>query len=237
MTLAEKLYSLRRKNGLSQELLAQELNVSRQAISKWEAGQSVPESEKLLLISRYFRVSLDYLMKDEQTEEENGTPAVGSEQPLQNGRKTWLPGTVISLSGILGLIVWGILYHPDRRERHFSDPLRGRYCFRRRFAPEKQQTITNGRFDHENAIHDFQMPIPDFVPHDVRGGCVSLLRSDMEHSVCRIFRTGGNRFVLCRSVSCGNCRLRVAGGCIAKEKHRQVIKKQAPERENPRLFA
>lgn len=109
MTLAETLYSLRRKNGLSQEQLAQELNVSRQAISKWEAGQSVPESEKLLLLSRYFRVSLDYLMKDEQTEKENGTPAVGSTQPPQNGRKTWLPGAVISLSGILGLIVWGIL--------------------------------------------------------------------------------------------------------------------------------
>lgn len=108
MTLAEKLYSLRRKNGLSQEQLAQELNVSRQAISKWEAGQSVPESEKLLMLSRYFRVSLDYLMKDEQTEEENGTPAGGSTPP-QNGRKTRLPGAVISLSGILGLIVWGIL--------------------------------------------------------------------------------------------------------------------------------
>ena len=61
MALSEKLYTLRKKSGLSQEQLAEQLNVSRQAISKWESGTSTPESDKLIAISQYFNVSLDYL--------------------------------------------------------------------------------------------------------------------------------------------------------------------------------
>ena len=64
MALPEKLYTLRKKSGLSQEQLAETLNVSRQAISKWEGGSAMPESDKLLALSNYFGVSLDYLLKD-----------------------------------------------------------------------------------------------------------------------------------------------------------------------------
>ena len=61
-----KIYRLRKNSGLSQEQLAEQLNVSRQEISKWESGTVVPESEKLVLISNYFGVSVDYLLKDEE---------------------------------------------------------------------------------------------------------------------------------------------------------------------------
>lgn len=54
MALPEKLYTLRKKSGLSQEQLAEALNVSRQAISKWEGGSATPESDKLLALSNYF---------------------------------------------------------------------------------------------------------------------------------------------------------------------------------------
>ena len=64
MALPEKLYTLRKQSGLSQEQLAEALNVSRQAISKWEGGSAMPESDKLLALSNYFGVSLDYLLKD-----------------------------------------------------------------------------------------------------------------------------------------------------------------------------
>lgn len=64
MALPEKLYTLRKKSGLSQEQLAEALNISRQAISKWEGGSAMPESDKLLALSNYFGVSLDYLLKD-----------------------------------------------------------------------------------------------------------------------------------------------------------------------------
>lgn len=64
MTFGEKLFKLRKENGLSQEALAEKLNTSRQAISKWENGQGFPETEKLLLIGNIFEVSIDYLLKD-----------------------------------------------------------------------------------------------------------------------------------------------------------------------------
>ncbi len=64
MTFAEKLYYLRTENGYSQETLAETLNVSRQSISKWELGTSLPETEKIIAIGELFGVSLDSLLRD-----------------------------------------------------------------------------------------------------------------------------------------------------------------------------
>ena len=64
MTFGEKLYQLRKQRGISQESLAQELNVSRQAISRWELNEVVPDTENVLAVSRRFGVSTDYLLRD-----------------------------------------------------------------------------------------------------------------------------------------------------------------------------
>ncbi|MGL5330243.1 MAG: helix-turn-helix domain-containing protein [Peptostreptococcaceae bacterium] len=64
MEFGEKLLVLRKKEGLSQEALAEKLNTSRQAVSKWENGQGFPETEKILIISNIFDVSIDYLLKN-----------------------------------------------------------------------------------------------------------------------------------------------------------------------------
>jgi transcriptional regulator with XRE-family HTH domain len=64
MTFGEKLYKLRKEKGLSQEALAEKLNTSRQAVSKWENDQGFPETEKLLLLGNIFEVSIDYLLKE-----------------------------------------------------------------------------------------------------------------------------------------------------------------------------
>lgn len=71
MSFGEKLQQLRKENGLSQEDLAHQLNVSRQAVSKWESQNSYPEMEKIILISELFQVSLDYLMKDNCEKQKN----------------------------------------------------------------------------------------------------------------------------------------------------------------------
>lgn len=65
MSFAEKILSLRTAARLSQEGLAEKLDVSRQAVSKWESGVTLPETEKLIYISNMFGVSLDYLLKDD----------------------------------------------------------------------------------------------------------------------------------------------------------------------------
>ena len=64
MIFADKLIALRKKAGWSQEELAQQLNVSRQSVSKWEGAQSVPDLDKIVQLSRVFGVSTDYLLKD-----------------------------------------------------------------------------------------------------------------------------------------------------------------------------
>ena len=64
MKFNEKLVSIRKKQGLSQEELGMELQVSRQTISKWETGQSYPDFQSLVMLSDYFGMSLDELVKD-----------------------------------------------------------------------------------------------------------------------------------------------------------------------------
>lgn len=71
MILAEKISEERKKNGWSQEELAEKLSVSRQSVSKWESGQSVPDLNRILELARIFGVTTDYLLKDEIEEAEN----------------------------------------------------------------------------------------------------------------------------------------------------------------------
>lgn len=70
MILADKIMTLRKKSGWSQEELAEQLGVTRQSVSKWEGAQSVPDMDKILQLSRLFGVTTDYLLKDELEEAE-----------------------------------------------------------------------------------------------------------------------------------------------------------------------
>lgn len=70
MILADKIVDLRKKSGWSQEELAEKLNVSRQAISKWEGAQSVPDMGRIIQLSELFGVSTDYLLKDNLEKED-----------------------------------------------------------------------------------------------------------------------------------------------------------------------
>ncbi|MDE6834456.1 MAG: helix-turn-helix domain-containing protein [Ruminococcus sp.] len=65
MILADKIIDLRKKAGLSQDELAEQMGVSRQSVSKWEGAQSIPDLNKILKMSEIFGVSTDYLLKDD----------------------------------------------------------------------------------------------------------------------------------------------------------------------------
>ena len=82
MTLGEKLKMLRASRGLSQEQLAAELNVSRQAVSKWECGDAAPDLDKLRAICTYFAVTTDYLI----WENEEDTPQTAASKQDVNVR-------------------------------------------------------------------------------------------------------------------------------------------------------
>ena len=68
MNLGQRIYELRTQKNLSQGDLAEALDVSRQSISKWETGSSVPELDKLIKLSQLFGVTLDELILDKQPE-------------------------------------------------------------------------------------------------------------------------------------------------------------------------
>ena len=69
MSFSEKLLTLRKAINLTQEQLAEKLDVSRQSISKWESGQAVPEMEKIVALSVVFDVTTDYLLKSSEIDD------------------------------------------------------------------------------------------------------------------------------------------------------------------------
>lgn len=75
MTLGEKITDLRKKRGLSQEDLAITLGVSRQAVSKWELGDTMPDTDKIIALADYFDVTTDWLLRDIQPHQDNANGA------------------------------------------------------------------------------------------------------------------------------------------------------------------
>ena len=80
MILAEKIMNLRKRCGWSQEELAEKLGVSRQSVSKWESGMSIPDMEKIIKMSGVFGVSTDFLLKDEISEITPGVACVSYDE-------------------------------------------------------------------------------------------------------------------------------------------------------------
>lgn len=116
MKLNEKIARCRRHAGLSQEALAEQIGVSRQAISKWETGEASPEISKLPLLARTFGVTADWLLnEEEEAAEPDVDPTPAQEEPPRRQysdeapRST--PSWVDDLPGILGRLVkrWGWL--------------------------------------------------------------------------------------------------------------------------------
>lgn len=84
MKLGEKIYQHRRQLGLSQEALAEQLGVTRQSVSKWELGTSVPELETVVALARTFGVTTDYLLSDFDPISNTEAP------PPESAKQDWL---------------------------------------------------------------------------------------------------------------------------------------------------
>ena len=105
--LSEKIYTLRRRMGFSQEQLAERIGVSRQAISKWESGQSTPDLDKLLALSQCFGITMDELTGDRPTPGEAGPKAPApADAP---SRTAFRVGVGLCLAGVGLLVVLGLL--------------------------------------------------------------------------------------------------------------------------------
>ena len=88
MDFSEKLLTLRKANDLTQEQLAEKLDVSRQSISKWESGQATPELEKIVAMSAVFNVTTDYLLKSSEIDDLSvKTEMLEKQQQMMLGRE------------------------------------------------------------------------------------------------------------------------------------------------------
>ncbi len=108
MTLSEKIYELRTQHNLSQGDLANELNVSRQSISKWENGNSTPDLEKIVKLAEIFNVSLDELIKNEEKEETiiNTHEQLSATKPNAREKKI---GKGLLIAGVISIFVFLLL--------------------------------------------------------------------------------------------------------------------------------
>ena len=150
MKLSDKMVKLRKTNGLSQEDLAEKLNVSRQAISRWEGGSAQPDATNILQLSKLFGVTADYLLNDEY-ESDDDLPKI-REVKKDNLKQTMVfmvtlevmvlilqfVTTVILQSAFFGVlsfipfvaVIGGFEYAYRKRENEANETTRG---FRKKF--------------------------------------------------------------------------------------------------------
>ena len=99
MNIADRIQHLRKAKGISQEELADQIGVSRQAVSKWESEQSTPDMEKIILLSDYFETTTDYLLK--------GIEPVRATERRWNAMAFTVAGTVFNAIGlVVSTMIW-----------------------------------------------------------------------------------------------------------------------------------
>lgn len=101
MPLSEKIQTLRKERNLTQEALADQLNVSRQALSKWELGASTPEADKIVQLSEFFNVTTDYLLKDVEVKQ-------NTKKTINNPRVILLLTSSLTLIGLIIALAMGL---------------------------------------------------------------------------------------------------------------------------------
>ena len=141
MKLSDKLVKLRKINGWSQEGLAENLNVSRQAISRWESGTAQPDASNVLNLSKLFGVTADYLLNDEY-ESDLDVPVVKQTKSDAKDKIRKVVALCVGLFGLMGnsiiyvlsrfieVMVPYITYENGQKMYHWSSNLTGHRHFR-----------------------------------------------------------------------------------------------------------
>lgn len=101
MPLSDKIQNLRKERNLTQEALADQLNISRQALSKWELGASTPEADKIVQLSEFFNVTTDYLLKDVEVKQ-------NTKKTINNPRVILLLTSSLTLIGLIIALAMGL---------------------------------------------------------------------------------------------------------------------------------
>lgn len=140
MKLDEKLVHLRKEKGLTQLELAEAVNVSRQAVSKWESGGGIPSTENLLGLSELYGVPVDYLLNEEEREPKNGNNSKGktgnspdpatedgekTQEKSKKGKKSFLIWVVIVLAFLILAGSLACFFANKNKETHSLEQIQG----------------------------------------------------------------------------------------------------------------
>jgi transcriptional regulator with XRE-family HTH domain len=98
MNIGQRIYKIRQQKNITQEQLAKDLAISRQAVSKWESGKAIPDIENLMYISSLYGVSLDELIK--------GDDKVGQKIVADANAKKWHKLSILFFAALLVYIIW-----------------------------------------------------------------------------------------------------------------------------------
>lgn len=123
MTLNEKLTHLRKKEGLSQIEVSEKLAVSRQAVSRWESGESRPSTDNLQALCKLYHVPLDYLLNESEGELPAPAAPVAESRPepeTQKKEKRWIRWLVIGAI-ILVLLISFLFWYGSRQKENSLD--------------------------------------------------------------------------------------------------------------------
>ena len=109
MTIGAKIAACRKRAGMSQEKLANELNISRQAVSRWETGEAVPDTEKVIQLSRIFHVTTDYLLLDIDEAPQSAVPAENNRETEQRAAEKQMKRQSMRMHFGWFLLIFGII--------------------------------------------------------------------------------------------------------------------------------
>lgn len=127
MELNEKLTQLRKKKGITQAELAEDMQVSRQAVSKWESGSSIPSIENLRGLSELYSVHVDYLLNEEDEEEESilQEPTDNPETSMNSKRNVGLKWCIAALMALVLVVLVGIFIANGKEEHLHLEEAQG----------------------------------------------------------------------------------------------------------------
>lgn len=124
MTLDKKLSRLRKKEGLSQAEVAERLDLSRQAVSRWESGEAKPSTDNFQALCKLYHVSMDYLLNESEDELPAPAPAPATEsrpkRDTQRKEKRWIRWIVIGVA-VLVLLVCFLFWDGSRQKEDVLD--------------------------------------------------------------------------------------------------------------------
>lgn len=109
MIIGAKIAACRKRAGMSQEKLANELNISRQAVSRWETGEAVPDTEKVIQLSRIFHVTTDYLLLDIDEAPQSAAPTENNRETEQRAAEKQMKRQSMRMHFGWFLLIFGVI--------------------------------------------------------------------------------------------------------------------------------